>query len=245
MTKPQHPVWRAADIGKAWARIYAHRSWKLIQLPSRVEQAIDIERIQRLRREMQASVAQNPTTAGKYADYKYWLSFNVPRIAKLSLQDAEPMRILDIGCGPAYFLAAARACGHEVYGVDIPHDLMTPVERRVYSELLAAMALTARVSPLLVQRFVPMQLACGDLDLITAFWICFNCHGREDEWGAAEWRFFIDDSLSHLKSGGVLHLELNANPQRYPELQWYDRETLDFFRSAGAVNGNIVRIRKK
>jgi SAM-dependent methyltransferase len=244
MTSP-NPIQRVADLGKAWARICSHRSWKLIQVPARVRRNIDISRIEGLKREMHASLKQSRTSAAKYADHDYWLSFNVQRIALLSLHEAQPLRLLDIGCGPGYFLAAARACGHDVYGVDIPRDLMTPVERRVYSELLGAMSLTKQVSPLLVERFVPMQLPYGDLDLITAFWVCFNCHRRADEWGAAEWRFFIDDALTHLRKGGVLHLELNENGRRYPQMKWYDQETLDIFRGAGTVHQNVVRIHKK
>ncbi len=241
----QNLVRRAADMSKTWVRVWAHRSWKLIRFPARMRQTIDLERIDELDREMRSALLESPTSAAKYTDYDYWISFNTNRLAALSLHEREPMRILDIGCGPGYFLAAAMTCGHDAYGVDIPQEMMTSVERRVYSELLAAMALTSRVSPLLVQRFVPMDLAWRDLDLITAFWICFNCHRREDEWGEAEWRFFVEDALSHLRPGGVLHLELNANTERYPELEWYDQPTLEFFQDAGTVDRNVVRIRKK
>jgi hypothetical protein len=110
--------------------------------------------------------------------------------------------------------------------------------------MLAALSLDKRVSPLLIERFVPMALTVGDLDLITAFWICFNRHRQPDEWGVAEWKFWIDDARSHLRPGGMLHLELNENPERYGALRWFDQETLDFFRSAGTVQGGIVRIAK-
>jgi hypothetical protein len=39
-------------------------------------------------------------------------------------------------------------------------------------------------------------------------------------------------------------LELNVNPGRYGPRQWYDDETLEFFRSVGTVEGGIVQIRK-
>jgi SAM-dependent methyltransferase len=170
--------------------------------------------------------------------------FNVARIGALGLHNSKPLRMLDIGCGPGYFLAAALACGHDCYGIDAPETILTQVEARVYGEMLASLGCANRVSPLLIERFVPMRLVQSDFDLITAYWICFNRHRQPDEWGVAEWRFFIDDVLSHLRSGGVLHLELNENPERYTSLKWYDQETLDYFRSAGTVQGGVVRIAK-
>ncbi len=177
-------------------------------------------------------------------DYNYWIPFNVVRIGNLSLHHSDPLRILDVGCGPGYFIAAALACGHECYGIDAPAGVLTDVEARVYSEMLAALSCSDRVTPVLIERFHPMALPVRDLDLITAFWICFNRHQQADEWGAREWRFWVEDALSHLRDGGVLHLELNSNPERYRALQWYDQETLDYFRSAGQVQRNVVRIVK-
>jgi SAM-dependent methyltransferase len=236
---------RTLSIAKIWARICRHRSLSLALLPGRVRANSDLKRIERLRNETEGDLDHNPTSAAKYADYALWIPFNVARIGTLSLQNSAPLRILDIGCGPGYFLATARACGHDVHGVDAPETVLSAVEKRVYSEMLAALSLSPRVSPLLVERFVPMPATHRDLDLITAFWICFNRHRQKDEWGAAEWRFFVDNALSQLRAGGVLHLELNAHPERYGSLQWYDAETLDFFRSAGSVQRNIIRIRKE
>ena len=193
---------------------------------------------------MAAVVERDPTSAAKYTDYPSWLPFNVVRVGALALHRSRPLRLLDIGCGPGYFLAAAKACGHEVYGIDAPANILTEVEARVYSELLAALGCDRQVSPLLIERYVPMGLAQRDLDLMTAYWICFNRHRQLDEWGAAEWRFWVEDAKAHLRPGGVVHLELNVNPERYGALQWYDQETLEFFRSVGSVQGGVVRITK-
>lgn len=240
----QTSIARTVDIGKIWARIYRHASPTLVQLAGRVTETADLNRIGKLREEMKSELERDSASAAKYADYRLWLPFNIDRIASLSLHKSGPLRLLDIGCGPGYFLAAARACGHDVYGIDAPASFMSEVEKRVYAELLDALSLTARVSPMLVERFTPLKLAYGELDLITAFWICFNCHRRDDEWGAAEWKYFVDDATSFLRPDGQLHLELNAHPERYGSLKWYDAETLQFFRSAGTVEGNVIRIRK-
>ncbi len=235
---------RKIEIAKIWLRLCRYRSVALCRLPARVCDHADLPRIDALAQEMAPVVKRDPTCAAKYADYDLWVPFNVARIASLSLHAAKPQRLLDIGCGPGYFLAAALACGHDCYGIDAPQNILTEVEARVYSELLAALSCDRRVSPLLIERFVPMPLPLQDLDLITAFWICFNRHRQPDEWGVSEWRFFVDDARSHLRSGGVLHLELNENPERYGALRWYDQETLEYFRSTGTVNGGVVRIAK-
>ena len=233
-----------AEVARTWGRLWRHRSLALCRLTARVCENADLKRIGGLAREMAPVVERDPACAAKYADYAYWIPFNVNRVGSLSLHQSRSLRILDIGCGPGYFLAAAAACGHECYGIDAPPAVMTPVEQRVYSEMLASLSLSERVSPLLIERYKPMGLALRDLDLITAFWICFNRHEQPDEWGAAEWNFFVQDALSYLREGGILHLELNSNAERYGPMEWYDRETLEFFRSAGKVQRNVVRIAK-
>ena len=235
---------RKVEIAKIWLRLCRYGSVGLCRLPSRVCEAADLRRIEALRQEMASVVERDPTSAAKYADYDHWVPFNAARVAALGLHHSKPLRILDIGCGPGYFIASTLACGHDCYGIDAPDTILTKVEARVYSEMLGALSIENRVSPLLIERYAPMALPVSDLDLITAYWICFNRHRQPDEWGVAEWRFFVDDALSHLRPGGVLHLELNENPERYGGLRWFDQETRGYFRSAGTVQGGIVRIAK-
>jgi SAM-dependent methyltransferase len=233
-----------AEIVRTWRRLCRYRSLALCRVASRICQKADLRRIANLRKEMVAALQRDPTCAAKYVDYSFWIPFNVDRIGALSLHRSRPLRILDIGCGAGYFMAAAGACGHECHGIDAPAIVLTDIEARVYSEMLAALSCSGRVSPLLIQRFVPMALPLHDLDLVTAFWVCFNRHEQADEWGAAEWQFFVNDAMAHLREGGVLHLELNSNLPRYGSLEWYDPETLAFFLSVGTVQRNVVRIAK-
>ena len=235
---------RRVKLARVWGNVCHYHSLALCRLASRIHHSADLRRIKRLSEEMAAARERDPACAAKYTDYPFWIPFNLERVGRLSLHRSPPLRILDIGCGPGYFLAAALACGHDAYGVDAPPQALTEIEARVYSEMLAALSCDKRVSSLLIERFVPMALPWRDLDLITAFWICFNRHRQPAEWGAAEWQFFVQDAMSYLRQGGVLHLELNANRERYGPLEWYDEETLRFFRSTGTVDGNTIRIAK-
>jgi len=235
---------RAAEIAKLWARILKFGSPRLARLSGRVKDSADLPRINRLRREMAETYRDDPTSAAKYADYHFWIPFNVCRIGALGLHKARPQRILDVGCGPGYFLAAARECGHECHGIDAPESVLTKTECRAYTELLGSLGCDGNVAPLLIERYIPMVLKQSDYDLITAFWICFNRHRQPDEWGVDEWKFFVEDSLRHLRRGGVIHLELNANAERYGPLEFYDQALLDFFNSVGTVTRGTVRIRK-
>ncbi len=241
-TKAQHSIRREVSLGLMWARIYSRHSVSLAKLYSTVLQNADLGRIDRLRDEMKPLLDREPLGAAKYTDYGYWLPWNAVRVGALSLQKSRRLEILDIGCGPGYFIAAARACGHECYGVDAPFDAMSEVEKRVYGEITTALSCNTFISHLSIERFAPMSVPHRNLDVITAFAICFNRHRQEDEWGLPEWRFFVEDSMSHLGNGGLLHLELNANLERYHSLKFYDSETREFFDSVGTVRGGIVNI---
>lgn len=238
------PPNRTVQICKNWGRVYSYHSLALLRLWSRFKDHTDLTRIDRLREETADAFRADPVCAAKYADYALWAPFNLARIGALSLEGSSPLRILDIGCGPGYFLAMARAAGHECLGIDAPSQELSAVELRVYSELLAALYCSSYVYSVLIKRFLPMPLTPKNLDLITAFWITFNGLREPDEWGVAEWRFFVEDALSHLSENGTLHLELNPHPERYGMLEWYDAETLDFFRLVGTVERGVVRIRK-
>ena len=118
---------RTLQITRLWARVYQYRSLKLGALATRVRANTDLKRIQRLGHEMAGVLEREPTCAAKYTDYTFWIPFNVARIGGLSLHKTPPLRMLDIGCGPGYFLAAAQACGHECYGIDAPPSILSDV----------------------------------------------------------------------------------------------------------------------
>jgi SAM-dependent methyltransferase len=226
---------------KMGLRLKRQGSRKLMDLPAAMESRMDAGKMRQLWLDVEAEHQKNPTSAAKYAKPREWLLLNTLRAADLGLHHQSGLRIMDIGCGPAYFLAVARALGHQVEGVDAPASYLTPVEQRVYGELIEIQELRPDVSPLLIERFVPLPFAEGRYDLITAFWICFNRHRQPDEWGAGEWRFFVEDAVRRLRPGGRLLLDLNENPERYGELRFYDQATLDYFRSAGSVDtGRVV-----
>lgn len=232
---------RWGAIQKLLWQLRRRRSPALLQVPGLIARTADLHRIDRLRREIQPACRADPVSAAKYADHRFWLLFNLRRAADLQLHTRTGLRILDLGCGPGYFLAVARALGHESWGVDVPDSVFSPLERRVYGEILQALGCRHLVAPLTVERMVPLAVH-GRYDLITAFWVCFNRHRQPDEWGAPEWRFFLQDALDHLRPGGAIFLELNDHSERYGPLRWYDPETLACFRSLGRVENNRVRI---
>jgi SAM-dependent methyltransferase len=184
---------------------------------------------------------RDPVSAAKYSDYRNWLLLNIYRAACLQLHAGPRLHILDIGCGPGFFIAVNRALEHECDGVDVPEQYFTSVERKVYAELLAAFGCARYRSSLLIERFVPLPFQT-QFDLITAFWICFNRHRQPDEWGVEEWRFFVEDARRLLRERGRLYLELNEHAERYGTLRFYDAETLEYFRSVGDVDRGRITI---
>ena len=236
---------RQLSIYRLENRVKGYRSPQLKDLPAALEKSMDSGRVRRLWEEVREDYQRNPTSAAKYAMPRQWLLLNTLRAADLRLHESQGMKILDIGCGPAYFLALTRALGHETQGVDAPESYLTPVERRVYSTLIDILHVGSYVSPLLIERFVPLPYPDESYDLITAFWICFNRHRQPDEWGPKEWQFFVEDSRRKLLPSGRLFLDLNENPERYGDLRFYDVPTLDYFRSVGSVQQGRVIISRE
>ena len=55
--------------------------------------------------------------APKYLALDYFMRDSAERCFSLGLfDDGRPKRILDLGCGPGYFLSLCRSLGHEVFG---------------------------------------------------------------------------------------------------------------------------------
>ena len=63
----------------------------------------------------------NARKINAYEDASYWVGVNVKRVQDLWLDRSLPLDILDLGCGPGYFLYLCRLFGHEGLGLD-PDD---------------------------------------------------------------------------------------------------------------------------
>ena len=162
----------------------------------------------------------------KYLKKRTWLRSKMMRALETGIDKAPPGAVLDLGCGPGYFLYICKFFGHAVHGVDLADDpffndmvrffgiARTDLEIRPYRSL-----------PPLDQRF----------DLIAAHQICFNGHASSAPWGVNEWDFFLADLRdNHLKPGGTIALEFNPEPSRafYGEdlRSWFTAQDAQIFR---------------
>jgi len=66
---------------------------------------IDIDELARLRAHFPHGKADK---INRFEDATYWIGVNVRRVQDLSLDRAPPLRILDLGCGPGYFLYVCK-----------------------------------------------------------------------------------------------------------------------------------------
>ena len=55
-------------------------------------------------------------------DVAYWIDINVGRAQDLWLDRSVPLRILDLGSGPGYFLYVCQFLGHSGLGLDMGDD---------------------------------------------------------------------------------------------------------------------------
>ncbi len=149
----------------------------------------------------------------RWGDSTFWIRRNVERAQDLSLDRPPPRNILDLGCGPGYFLFIARKLGHDAIGLDID-------EQPIFRDTLRLLAVER-----IVHRVAPRQPLPGTgkkFDLITSFLTCFHriekmSDGNWRTWSPAEWQFFIDNlRTNQLAPGGTLVLEFH--PQKNGEL---------------------------
>lgn len=160
----------------------------------------------------------------KYLDLDAWIDVNVQRARSLGLGAGRSRRILDIGTGCGYFPFVAGLLGHEAIGID-------RVRRsRMYGEVTELLGVTVYEHDVAPFSSLP-ALDRQPFDLITAYMVTFNGHGRAP-WGVAEWQHFVADARSRLRGGGRIVLELNCEPP--PMNACYTPELRDAFIAMGA-----------
>ncbi len=202
---------------------------------SRIEWKAALETADRLSRKVQP---RWPHDAPKFLDLERWLEVNLKRAAKLGLIGIRPLKILDLGSGTGQFLFVCETLGHDAIGLDLPAEAMETPEREIFTEMPAAFGV--RVIRAGIGSFQPLEVN-GKFDLITSFMVCFNNLKLEEEWTLAEWKFFVEDMLARLRSGGRLALRLNHNEPKFGPRGYLDRSTHDYFSSIGSIDdGKII-----
>ena len=149
---------------------------------------------------------------GKYIHrYGFYLRENIVRGVMLAIHRGRPLRILDIGCGPGYFLHLCRYWGHETLGLDVPGN-------QIFDKLMDTLALPRLDEP--VRALAPLPDAIGRFDLVTAYSIDFDELPLTGQpWGMAAWQFFMSDVGKLLRPGGRLFLRLNLDKYGLQRLQ--------------------------
>ncbi len=163
----------------------------------------------------------------RWADTKFWIPRNVERAQDLSLDRPPPRHILDLGCGPGYFLYVARKLCHTGIGLDID-------EQPIFRDTLRLLEV-----PRIVHRIAPLEPLPGTekrFDLITSYLTCFHRIERLPDgnwrmWSPEQWQFFIDDvRANQLVPAGTLLLEFH--PQKNGQL--YSGDVRELFLDNGA-----------
>ncbi len=165
----------------------------------------------------------------KYFDKRLWLRAKALRAVELRLEKRRALSVLDLGCGPGYFLYVCKQLGHQVHGLDLP-------DHGFYNEMIALFRIPRtgfRIAPL-----TPLPELPRKFDVVSAHQICFNGHKTSDLWGVREWDFLIEDLRTrHLNPGGVIALEFNPEPS----VGLYSPELRALFAARGArmVRGRV------
>ncbi len=164
----------------------------------------------------------------RFVEVEEWMAVNVERAQDLWLDRSPTLRLLDLGCGPGYFLYVCGQLGHLGLGVDID-------EVALFRETTALLGIERRIFR--IESFKPLLDFGETFDLITAHRVCFHQKefkpdGTRAEWGPDEWEFFLNDVRAHLlKPDGRLLLDFNPQPDG---VTFFSPEIRDVLKKNGA-----------
>ncbi|MEM8785482.1 MAG: hypothetical protein AAGF19_06480 [Pseudomonadota bacterium] len=170
----------------------------------------------------------------KYFNSEGYMPYSMKRAVRLGLQACNNKQILDLGTGFGYFPYVCEFFGHGAMATDLPGVTL-------YDEVTEFLGIKKRHHTVL--PFEPLPQFPTRFDMVTGFLVAFNRPNTDDEWGAKEWAFFIEDVFDNqLKDGGMLALELNVI-DRFNS--WYSPDTLALFRKYGTVDGDRVTLTRR
>ena len=189
--------------------------WKTEFIYRGLIKTIDASGFEEIKQKFRALDPKDHLTGRKYLNSSIYIRGSISTALMLGLSAPPKYKILDLGCGPAYFLVVCRYLGHEVQGLDLPGNPL-------YNDLVAFFQIPRidfRICP-----FQPLPPMGEPFDLITAVAICFHkWWDREDgcwkQWAIPEWKYFLKDVQSRLSSHGRIFLGLNFGMSEYPELK--------------------------
>src|SRR5438067_8381725 len=101
----------------------------------------------------------------RFGDTNFWIKRNVERAQDLSLDRGRRRHILDLGCGPGFFLYVAEKLGHTGVGLDID-------EQAIFRDTLRLLKVK-RVVHCIQPRF-HLPAPEKNFDFITIYLISFN-----------------------------------------------------------------------
>ena len=192
----------------------------------RILATIDRSELERLRERY--PYRPNARKINAYEDAAYWIGVNIKRAQDLWLDRSPALQILDLGCGPGYFLYLCRLFGHDGLGFDPAED---PFFQGTI-EFFKVQRVIGRIEPQ-----TPLPDLGRKFDLVTGHRVCFHRLARTEnagwaEWTLGDWEFFITDIRTRfLKPKGRLLLEFN---RRQDGSSFFTDELRAFFESQGA-----------
>jgi SAM-dependent methyltransferase len=144
----------------------------------------------------------------KYLDLQRYVTESATRLFVLDLfADSGQKRVLDVGCGPGYFLSACRAMGHEIVGVDL-------FDQELYRELVDFQKIPVVQHSVTPETPLPQDpLVAGPFDLVSAFGVVFNFEPGPTggAWSGEEWARVITAFRSVLAPGGRIVIRFNQD----------------------------------
>lgn len=213
------------------------------QIYDQMSKKIDVGQLVDLYNAALPEIEEYPTTSKKYFDHKTYLKKNIRRAVRLGWHTRKNMRILDIGCGPGWLLAVGKHLGHDVAGLELPLAEVRETDRFVYTKIPEILQCSNRIYRSKVESFSPLPFS-GPFDFMSCVEVCFDGNWDKTPWRINEWKFFLDDADRLLAPGGKLYLSLNRKPSVHEDYIYYDKETLELFKSRGDVKEKKILITK-